>query len=108
MTGIFPRGFSGGSPLFDHEVTRQAPLIWGGEKEAEPLSWAGAGRTWLGIARKLSKSEQAFFSNRLQQEQTNGFTPASAKGEIKREIGGDKTEKVVVGFRLIHSSGYPC
>lgn len=65
-------------------------------------------RTWLGIARKLSKSGQAFFSNRLQQEQTNGFTPASAKGEIRREIGGDKTEKVVVGFRLIHSSGYPC
>ena len=26
----------------------------------------------------------------------------------ERERGGDKTEKVVVGFRLSHSSGYPC
>ena len=80
----------------------------GGGKEAEPLRCAGAGRAWLGRARKLSISGQAFFSNRLQQEQTNGFTPASAKGEIRRERGGDKTEKVVVGFRLSHSSGYPC
>ena len=86
---------------------------WAGEgrgegKEVEPLSLGSTGRGWLGRVGMLSKSGQVFFSNRLQQEQTNGFTPVPAKGEIRKEIGGNKIEQVAAGSRLIHSSGYPC
>lgn len=48
-----------------------------------------------------------FVSDRLQQEQTNGFTLAFANKEIRREIGGHKLEQVEAGSSLIHGRS-PC
>ena len=81
----------------------------GEEGEAETRSFGqvqGKGR--LERDRMWCKSRQAFFSDRLQQQQqTNSSTPASAKGQIRKEIRGDKTEQVVAGSCLIHGLGYP-
>lgn len=52
----------------------------------------GEGRRETGCGVNL---DGQFFSDRLQQLQTNGSTPTSAKGEIRKEIRGDKTEQVV-------------
>lgn len=86
---------------------------WAGEGRSKgteagtPSFGQAQGRGWLERQRMGCKSRQAFFSDRLQQWQTNGSTPASAKREIRKEIRGDKIEQVVAGSRLIHSSGCP-
>lgn len=77
---------------------KQGPRALGRRRE-------GAGRRQRECGVNLYRT---FFSHRLQQWQTNGSTPASAKREIRKEIRGDKIEHVVTGSCLIHSSGCPC
>lgn len=68
------------------------------EGEAETL---GSGRRREGAGRRETgcgiNRDGHFFSDRLQEEQTNGSTPASAKGEIRKEIRGDRIVQVVAG-----------
>lgn len=69
---------------------------------------AGSGKEPAGERGCPVNLDKCFLSNRLQQEQTNGFTLASAKEEIRKEIGGHEIEQVEAGSCLIHSSGCPC
>lgn len=94
--------------LSEPRVEKVIGRTWAGEgrhskeNEAETLS---LGRCSEGTGWREGEQGVKLDRDRLQQGQTNGFTPTSANREIRNEIEGEMGQ-VIAGSCLVQGSGY--